>query len=89
MVSEEIAVEGEEFQAFRCRACRRFLCYGTRPLRVYCDEWCAAEVYPASINEERDSMIELFSTRATVQELTKLFHIARQRVEQIVAARKY
>ena len=77
-------------ETVRCRGCGRSVgLANSAKYTVYCDSLCA-EDYPLTNDEERDDLIlaltlDLGRSRA---ELSALFGITRQRVDQIVHARK-
>jgi hypothetical protein len=73
----------------RCRTCRRLLGIGPSDFRIYCDEQCAND-YPVSREESRDALIEAIfqKTGRSKTSLATDFGVSRQRVDQILAARR-
>lgn len=80
----------EEMVEIRCRACHRYLGVGPADYRIYCDDSCAVD-YPASLAEDRDSLIEAVfqATSRPKTFLAEDFEISRQRIEQILMGRSY
>jgi len=80
----------EEFETLRCRACYRALGISPTERRAYCDYFCAEDV-PAGINEDRDALLEAMyqKTLWTRPVLAEKFGVSRQRVDQILNARRY
>lgn len=79
----------EEWLDVRCRGCGRMLGVAPADFRVYCDRLCA-EDFPAVAAEARDALIEgIFHMRSPAKAvIAKSFGISRQRVDQILLARR-
>lgn len=79
----------DEMVEVRCRGCGRLLGVAPADFRIYCDQMCA-EDYPAVTAESRDALIEaVFQMRSPAKAvIAKSFGISRQRVDQILLARR-
>jgi hypothetical protein len=73
----------------RCRGCKRLLGVAPADFRIYCDEMCAHD-YPVATAEARDALIEAIfqKTSKSKTAIAADFGVSRQRIDQILAARK-